>query len=677
MLLNSVQSREFLKTSAFKPIVDEKGAVVVGKEAYRRLYLRSQHHVRADIGGRTKTGSASVWYGLESSKNRTDPTHALTVDDTVPAVAVQGLSTIVSVMRDLGVRHAISGTGDYDTPLDMRSLAYVCGFVAASTACGIEPVLKTKAKIAAVSADSSLHLGTTCTFSETAFSNRDELVTLAYLVKAAGVDVLRISTQTAPSVGAKLEGKSLGVFALRVYANILAETHSVAASAIHAEAAFSGALASIKVLGHSYEGSGVRDVIKNRSYPTPVGFIKPNVSSFQGLSTVNNVHTADLLRYVISMVLSGVGRIARSDPTRSEEGLPTIYQPKVVTGKPSSLIGFEFDFYAMTDNWRKLAAKEDGLAVDDYKDGMSCKSFFNDDLANGHFKHKSVVPFFYVEPGPLSTSMESSIPMLGCQGQGRKVPLFKGAVGYKTAAYGEFNGTPFPGSVVRIVTRNGYHARANGINYLFSGRYTRENGLSQFNQVKFTGSGVMTDDMALSGDSKGNLAERRWHTYHCPLPNPGENFTSLPACFSYTYSGGTVEPTLAEFVNGEMDSLFGTLVVGVPGNKKSTYHRDVPDYLLDVVGQTAGVFSFLTDRSNMVDLASAVGVEGAVSERPAVNEFDVAGNDTGTSLEETIEDGEEREIAVSTDAEENIELPESSGMIRPRVTDGPSASGAG
>jgi hypothetical protein len=324
-----------------------------------------------------------------------------------------------------------------------------------------------------------------------------------------------------------------------------------------------------------------------------------------------SIHSRDLLRYVVAHLLEGVGRISRADPTRSEIGLPTIYVPDAVDGRPSSMKSFEVDYYAMTEKWRKLVAKEDGLSDGCYKDGMSCKEYFESDLEDDHYKHKSIVPFFYVEPGPVSCSLESSVFMLGCQGEGVEIPLLEKATGYKTGGYSEFKGRPFPASQARFVTQQGYQARRNGINYLFSGRYTRGNGLSQFRQVKFTGSGVMTDDLAMAGGSGGNLAERRWHTYHNPLPNPSECFTSLPAAFSYTYSGGAHEPSISEFVNVKMSSMFGALVVDEPGNKKSVYHRDIPEHLHEVVAETGGLYNFMGSVNNMVDLSTAVSGEGA------------------------------------------------------------------
>jgi hypothetical protein len=671
MLINSVQSREFLRAEAFKPVVDKKGDPVPGKETFKRLFLRSQHHVSAKIGDRINIGSSSVFYGLEFCSTRNDPTKLLTIDDRVPAVASQSLTTLISVLRDLGIKQSVSGPGDYESPFDMRSLAYVCLYVAAATSCDVEPLLTTRARVAAVSANSSLHLGTTCTFSTGVFQNRDELMTLTYLAGAAGVNTMRVSTQTVPMVGSKLTGRALGAYALRVYANILAEAHTVAASAIHAEAAFSGALAFLKVLGHSSEGSGIRLAMCSRTYGPAVGFVMTHATSFCGLSTLRRLHCSDLTRYIISFVLTGVGRIARSDPTKSPYGLPTIYRPEIVTGRPDSMVGFMYDFYEMTNNWRKLAAEEDGLAVDDHMDGISCSRYFDENKVDNHFKNEAIIPFFYVEPGPISTSLKSNIFMLGCQQQGVTLPLFEKATGYKTLAYTEYHKIPVPGSVVRIVCNEGYQARRNGINYLFSGRYSKHNGLSQFNQVAFPGSGIYHKDMAMSGDANSHLANRRWHTYHCPLPNPGENFTVRPTCFSYTYAGGRVEPTLSELVDVKVDSVFGTLVIAEAGQMKNSYHRTIPDHLVDVVGQTAGVFPFLEEKANMVDYGSAIGQEGGMvsPNLPSTSDLIETVHMTGPTEVFGIEEHKDESIEAVDDPDETFTLPPGSGELQPAKKD--------
>ncbi|BAU79489.1 coat protein [Diatom colony associated dsRNA virus 4 genome type B] len=676
MLLNSVQSREFLKKAAFAMVPGKDGKADPSKADFRRLWLHSTHHVSAQMCGRTKTGHASVWYGIEYSRKRVDPKYSLTIDDSIPAVASQSLSTIMSTLKTLGARHALSGTSEYDCPFDMRALGFICGFVSAATSAGVDPLLNDKSAIKPLTANTAIHLGTCASFSETCFSNQDELVSLTYLTGATGLKSIRLATQTASSTGRCLKGEALGVYALKLYANLLAESHYVSSSAYLAEAKFSGELAFYKILGHSHEGSGVRQALINRSYPTPVGFVNPVATNIQGLSTVASLHTSDLLRHVVASVLSGVGRIARSDPTRNEEGLPTIYRPNSSTGKPSSMPGFEFDYYQMLANWRTKIAKEEGLADSDYKDGMSSRRYFDDDEDNDHYKRKAVVPFFYVEPGPVSTSLDSSITMLGCQGEGVSVPLVEKAEGYKTLAYGEYNGTPFPGSVVRLVTKEGYAARRSGINYLMSGRYSRGNGLSQFHQVSFSASGIFTNDMAMSGDPAGSLSDRRWHTYHCPLPNPGENFTNKSACFSYTYSGGTVEPSLNEFISTKVDSLFGTLIVGTPGTRDASYHRDIPDHLSDLVSMTAGVFTFLTSKSNVVDMASRVGPEGGSFAPVSLPEAPARLTLADVGATEELDRDDEPEEPVELGEEEQNELPEGSTNLRPDVTSGPAAPGS-
>jgi hypothetical protein len=196
--------------------------------------------------------------------------------------------------------------------------------------------------------------------------------------------------------------------------------------------------------------------------------------------------------------------------------------------------------------------------------------------------------------------------MLGCQGVGVEIPLLKGASGYKTAAYQEFKGRTFPGSVVKFVMPGGYHARTCGINYLLSGRYSRENGLSQFSMSTAPELGCHTTGLAMADNAASNLADARWHTYHNPTPNPGESFTNYPVALDFVYSGSPNEARLEEFVSVKVSSMFGPLLVGDPPTKKSTYHRDVPPELESLVNETNGMFTFLQSKSTVIDMSSLV-----------------------------------------------------------------------
>jgi hypothetical protein len=285
--------------------------------------------------------------------------------------------------------------------------------------------------------------------------------------------------------------------------------------------------------------------------------------------------------------------------------MPTIYQTDE-SGKPSSMRGFMDDVYSLMAEWRNKTARELSLVIDDTIDTCSLRDYFNADEVDKHYKHKYVVPFYVVEPGPVSMSLESGIKMVGCQGQGVTVPLLPGAKGFKTAAYSEFKGRTFPGSVIKLVMEKGYHARSAGINYLMSGRYSRENGLSQFSVSTAPQLGCHSTRMAMCDNGARNLADARWHTYHNPLPNPGESFTNLPLALDFTYQGSLNEASLEELLNGSLDSMFGPLIVGDAPSDKSTYHRDVPVELESLVAETSGLTWFLASKSDVIDLSTLV-----------------------------------------------------------------------
>lgn len=641
----------------------------MGKTPFKqRLWLKSTHTVFSDFGSGRRGGSAPVWYGLEvdSRPEAARPSASLTVDPLVLPVGTQSLTSVVGVMREVGARLAVAEGSECDLKCDFRSLAYICGFVSSYTSAGLEPVFSQAAAAVPSTSNYTMQAGDCLMFTRPIFKNNNEFRTLLYLCGEAGNEEVHFACGSVPKAGARLKGESLGVFANRVYANIMAETTSIAAAASHAEAKFSGSVAAMKLLGHSQEGGAMRKIIRTRNYPKSVGLIRTHLTSIVGLNTNENLHEKDLLRYEIASLLEGAGRVARSDPTKSKNGLPSMYKPDEFSGKPSSMSGFENSVYDLFANWRKLAVEELSLVSDTTSDFQSFSAYFDRDSDEDHYKHARVVPFYWVEPGPISTSLNSSIQMLGCQGKGVTLDMIPNAVGYKTAAYQEHKGVAFPGSVVRLVSSGGYHARSAGINLLFSGRYTKANGLSQFKQVTFSASGVLNGDLAMAGDSSGTLADRRWHTFHNPTPNPGECFTDRPFACSYTYSGGLEEPTLEEFVNGKVESLFGTLHLADPEDKASKYHRSVPDYLEETFASTNGLLGFLEDAANVVDMATIVSREVVPVVHPVERGVFVGPSQVG-EVEQNERDTGEPEPG-SLGPSEETETPSSAAEVRPEMS---------
>jgi hypothetical protein len=138
---------------------------------------------------------------------------------------------------------------------------------------------------------------------------------------------------------------------------------------------------------------------------------------------------------------------------------------------------------------------------------------------------------------------------------------------------------------------------------------------------------------------------------------------------SYTYSGGVEEPTLSEFVNSKVESIFGTLSVATPGTKAGTYHRTVPEHLEETFATTNGLLGFLEEASNVVDMSSLVSNE--VIATPSPKELGIyTGPDESGPVEENVRDlGEEEASPVGP--KEDTQTPSSAAEVRPEMsTDG-------
>jgi hypothetical protein len=490
------------------------------------------------------------------------------------------------------------------------------------------------------------------------------------LNQLAGAEEVYFAAQTLPSKGQYLEKLSLGAYALRVHANVMAEANKITAATAHHEAFMSGAIAVMRVLGHSDEGGEMRKIMRTRNYPRPVGLIPAHMVSVMEVSTTKNMRESDLCRYMVCEVLACAGRISRSDLSRVE-GISTVYLKDSDAKKPSDLIGFEQDYYDVMSNWRRLCGKENGLVDGEVIDTSSCKRYFREDSESAHFGGEAVVPFWYVEPGGVSISMEGGIYSLGCQGLGTEVPLLQECEGYKSMAYTEYKGTPISRSNVMFVMRKGYQARRNGINYLMSSAYRSENGLSRFEVIESPELGVLSSELALCDNSNADLASRRWVTPHCPTPNPAESTSDAPVCLNYTYGSVGLQPLLGEFMSASIDSMFGALYVSKPGRSADVKcHRDVPPKLAEFLAATSAFSYFVSESAGKVDFASKVvspsaPVGGLIKD---IERADLPSTSGDYHETPTNEDEEETVPEVTVEEHETNVTPGTAG-VRPRTSE--------
>jgi hypothetical protein len=619
------------------------------------------------MNGREYEGHADVRYGIEINKETTNPTALLTVDDAVPSIGVQAATSVLDVTSSLGVRSGYAPTAESMLDFDMRSISYVCGALAAMGASGIQPDLPDGNCVATVmDAAHTLSLGSAPTFVPSMWNSTTEFASLMSICTMAGADEVYLATQNIPSKGQLYANKSLGCYAVRIQANILAETNLIAAAADHDEAFFAGAQSVMKVLGQSDDGGNCHLWVPQKTYPKPKGMIRHHLTTVMESSTVLIMDTADLTRYMVAYVLESAGRVARADPMNGE-GLPLTYLEEEGEKGPQDLDGFTDDVYAMWKRWKELSAAENGFVMSDTHDTASHRTCFKENKPIRHFKGTNLTPFQWIEPGPVSCTLTSNVFMLGCQGQGVELPLVKDAVGYKTGSYQEFKGRPMPNGVVALKMDKGFKMRENGIAYLYSSTYHEENGLSRFVPDTSVHLGVTRKELANSNNAQ-DLASQRWLRYDCPIAHPSECVTDKPFLLKYAYGSTGRQAKLEDLTNAKVNSGFGSLIVcknrGVPNNRT---HRDVPDGLKDHLLGTAPKSYPLWDASDFIIMESEV---KKFEEPPDLT-------DVGGEKEEKIDEEEEERdpLELETDEGEKSE-PHRAIVVEAPTTRGPTMPAA-
>ncbi|BAU79499.1 coat protein [Diatom colony associated dsRNA virus 9 genome type A] len=661
MLLPFLPNQKVLRPGAFK--------LVLGTDK-KRLTLACTHSAVMALGKSDIHGVDEVQYLIDTKDSWNKPNHNLTVDNSVPPVGEQSASSVLAFYKSINPRRSGNTVLDGTFTFDFRSTEYVLGAVSGQVTAKVTTDFGNVIlpKIVLLSPTHTLSFSDQPLINQMMWSNANEYVTLLTLLGASGARSVAVPGDTVPRKGKKLTGLALGSYVLRIHAVILSMANSTSCTANHDQAFFEGQTSVLRLNAHTDEGGFVRGPLGKKMYPAPRGALLPGTAEISGLSTVNSVRPSEVAVWSIANFLEGCGRLSRADPS-NVVGVPTIMENEDGLDKPSSYPGLEQGFYDLMKNWRLLCAEERGYVATAYPDGSSSRPYFDTDASDRHLGAPQIVPFFFVEPSGISTVKKSAVTMPAVQGSGGSLPFLKDAKVIKTKAYSEYKGRVGTGSKVFLYMPKGHHARENGLHYIFSSRYRKENGLSQFEAVTAHSLGVVAKDYAMADNETDLLSEKRWETPHNCLPNPAELYTERRACFRYTYSGARYEPTAEDFERGEVDFTISPLYIPkkLDGSTKAI-HKDVPDHLLEMVRNThlnrklgfgaeedefeEGYEAFLEFGPNPVPLAVD---PGALT--PAAGELvpEIA-NEEDIDPSETVED-EEIEIV----------LDQSGGLIRPGV----------
>jgi hypothetical protein len=325
---------------------------------------------------------------------------------------------------------------------------------------------------------------------------------------------------------------------------------------MHVEAFFSGMSSFFTLHSHTDEGGFIRDALKTCQYPRAVGVLPIGASSYFGISPTNELGWDYVPQVGIGLFLEFVGTLVSSDPGRQEA---TILVKSREGNCPSAFPGLRPAFYALTARFRSHVCDDYGLHASVIGDDSSHNPFFVADREDRHLVSNVIQPFYWVEPGPLSTKARD-YPTVCVQGKRTELPLFSGDLVQESAGYVEVHGRVPVGNAVYLRS-NRANPRQEGFSYLLSPRYRDENGLSMMEVIADSRLGTTTTSALFVEPGVTNVAQRRWITPHNPVVSPAEGVTSTAQSMVFHYRGAFAEPTAGDWRAGKVLSFTGPLQV--------------------------------------------------------------------------------------------------------------------
>jgi hypothetical protein len=523
------------------------------------LTLSAPHSVFSQFGGDAVGGKAEVSYVIEVDDKAPDEQLAnLTVARNYAPIGYQSSEELRGLLEKLRVRQSFSLAAVGDSAFDMRALAYVCGNAVATVTAGCEFRYTVDAcTVGLLSPTWNVPSVTNLTVAAGLAETGSEFATLARLASFAGSrSITLMGDVIPPRTNKALAGLALGSFSLKLLCNILNAAQSCSCAGMHVEAFFCGMASFFRLRAHTDEGGLIRPILAQATYPKTVGVLTVGVSGFLGLSPRELLLDAHVPQVAIGLYLEFVGTLVTSDPGASN---PTILTKDSKENKPSSFPGLRPAFYKTMSRFRAQVCKDYDLHPATVGDDYSHDAYFNADREDRHLSFDTIVPFYWVEPGPLTVAhREYDLPM--SQGKRTDLRLSRAEVIQPSAGYTEVFGRVPVGSAMFMRTSTA-HPRMEGYQYILSPRYRPENGLSCMEVIVDDRLGTTTAEALFTDATRVNVSDRRWITPHNPCPSPAEGMTCVPQAVRYVYRGLYAEPTASDWEKGVVASFTGPLYV--------------------------------------------------------------------------------------------------------------------
>lgn len=569
-IIGFLPSSSELNASAFKRWNDDEESV--------RLGLSISHSVHGSLGGKNVEGRSDLTYVLQGSTKCDNLAGELETTLDASYVGTQSPDLIRALMEELRPRTSYSVASVSDGLFDLRGFAYVLGVAAAAGSNNAEfNYDRGLASVRLLSPSWSVPVAGQLTIGPGIAVSSREYVTLAYLAYAGGIRSLQLMADLLPDRTARpLQGTELAGFALKLANNVFCAAQSCACAGHHMQAFFRGMSYSWSLWGHTDEGGWIRKALSCAMYPPGAGIIAVTTEEFMSLPLRRRIASEDVTKLCVGLYLTFAGLVTVADCEK--EGVPTVFEKDSPSddARPSSFEGLNQRIYDVMGIWRRLVADRFELHHGAVGDEHSFASYFNADKVDRHLSYEALIPFWWVEPSPLVTGNTGKLFMPATRGCHKTIPF----CGYEDLLHPDVpthrNGTLAAGLAVKLKFGEG-GLRSRGYSYLLSGSYRRENGLGYMEQLRDPDFGAYSTDAMFVEPGVTNCAERRWVTPHNPMPSPIEGYFVGTNMVQYVYAGNGNDPSLSDWRDGVVESMFGFFRVDSnPAKPTCMSHHAVP-----------------------------------------------------------------------------------------------------
>jgi hypothetical protein len=530
------------------------------REGLKTLVLGSSHSVFSSLGGESVAGDSNIYYVIDAPLKAVPLSENLVIKKNLSLIGYQSAEELRGLLEAVRVRQSYSLASVGDSSFDLRALCYVTGAVCATvtSGCDYDFSQHTPCRVRLLSPTWTIPTVTDLTIAPGIATTGKEFATLARMCGASGVmSITLMSDVVPPQTHKTLQGLELGVFCLKLFSTLINSAQSCACASMHVQAFFAGMNHHLTLRSHTDEGGWIRSALKSAEYPPSVGIITVSGNSFMGVSANQKLNPSFVPQVVLGIFLELVGTLVTSDP-ESGDGV-TILAKDGGGNSPSDFSTLRDAYYHALSRFRGALCKDYDLHVSTVGDDSSSDPYWRSDQPDRHFEASVIVPFYWVEPGPLTTRARE-YPNVMVQGKSVELPLMSVDATFKSVGYQEHAGRAVRGGASYLRSK-GCNPRLDGCSYLMSQRYRRENGLAYMEAVTNSAVGVVTTDALFVEEGVTIMSERGWVTPHNPVRSPGEGRTSLPFLTKYTYRGHHGEPNHDDWATATVHSYVSPLFV--------------------------------------------------------------------------------------------------------------------